>query len=292
MVICSSSGWSHGIAGDVPKIVYCHNPARWLYQQDEYTRGMRSFWVAARLFAPLLLGWDQRAAHSCARYLANSRAVAERVRRAYGIEAEVLPPPTSLDPAGERQPVEGLEPGFFLSVGRLLGYKNVGALLAAFEELGPRYRLVVAGDGPLGDELRQAAGPNVSFVGSVSDAQLRWLYANCTALLSAADEDFGLTPVEAGLFGKPCGLVRKNGFIDTTIPGETGLFFEELKPRDIAQAVRRLERQSWSSTTISMSADRFSAAAFQQRLDEIVAEVSGRPPRSALSAQRRTVAAS
>ncbi|MGD9753203.1 MAG: glycosyltransferase [Acidimicrobiia bacterium] len=278
VVVCTTSGWSHGIVTDVPKIAYCHTPARWLYQRDDYTRGMKSFWLAATVSKPLLQGWDRRAAASCDRYLASSRAIAERVRRTYGIEAEVLPPPTSLDVTASREPVEGIGEGFFLSVGRLLGYKHVDALLAAFDELGPGFRLVVAGDGPLRTELHSRAGANVTFLGEVNDAQLRWLYANCTALLSAADEDFGLTPIEAGLFGKPCGVIRKNGFIDTTIPGETGLFFEELRPRHIADAVRQIERASWDAEAIALSADRFSAAGFRRRLDTIIEETVGRPP--------------
>jgi glycosyltransferase involved in cell wall biosynthesis len=277
VVICSSSGWSHGIATDAPKIVYCHNPARWLYQRRDYTHGRKRYLVAASVARPLLLGWDQQAANSCARYLANSRAVAQRIAEHYDRDAEVLPPPVTFDPGGEHEPVTGVEPGYVLSVGRLLPYKHVGQVVAAFERLGARHRLVVAGEGPLRALLEAAAGKNVQFVGRVSDGQLRWLYANSTGTVSASHEDFGLTPVEGGMFGKPAALLRHNGFLDTTIEGINGIFFDQPDAISIAQGVRAMAAEHWTPGAITRAADRFSFASFQRRLHAIVGEVVGAP---------------
>ena len=136
MAICSSSGWAHGARVTGRKIVYCHTPARWLYQADRYLDGQSRLSAAAlSLLTPPLRRWDRRAAASAHRYLVNSHAVRQRVPDLYGIEAEVVPPPVDVDLAGTRTEVAGIEPGFMLCVSRLLPYKNVEAVTAAFRRL-------------------------------------------------------------------------------------------------------------------------------------------------------------
>ena len=139
----------------------------------------------------------------------------------------------------------------------------------------PHERLVVVGDGPYRPELIASAPSNVTFTGRVTDAQLRWLYANCAALVSASFEDFGLTPVEAALFGKPSVLLRAGGFLDTTVEGTTGLFFDEPEPTVIRAAVADTLAANWSSELIIKSAERFSQEGFARRLREIVSDVRG-----------------
>ncbi len=274
LVVCSSSGWAHGIATEGRKIVYCHNPPRWLYQRDQYVAGKKRYYAAGLLLDPYLRRWDQRAAHSCARYLANSSAVAHRIRSAYGIDAEVLPPPTSLDASGPRVPIEGVEPGYLVCVARMMRYKNVEQVAEAFRLL-PDQRLLVVGDGGQLAELRSKAPSNVTYVGRVDDDQLRWAYANSIGLVSAAYEDFGLTPVEAALYGKPSALLHWGGFLDTTIEGITGVFFDEPTPVVIADAVRRMLLERWSAPRIATTALRFSESGFIERLHQIVDEELG-----------------
>ncbi len=148
VVLCSTSGWAHGVTTPGRKIAYCYNPARWIYQRQEYAPLRRPVWWAAALaIRPYLLRWDRKAAASCDRYIAISSIVAERIRRAYGRDAEVLPPPTTLDPSGEQRAIPDLEPGFFMSVNRLVAHKNTSDLIRAFASL-PDLRLVIVGDGP------------------------------------------------------------------------------------------------------------------------------------------------
>lgn len=186
-----------------------------------------------------LLAWDARAAAGAHRYLANSSAVRDAIRRIYGLEAEVVHPPPTLDPEGPREEVPGIEAGFVICVARLLPYKNVDAVVRAFADL-PRERLVVVGDGPEQRRLKAAAGPNVTFAGRVTDAQLRWLYGACLALIAASREDFGLTPLEAASFGKPSAVLRGGGYLDTVVGHETGLFFDVATPRSVAATVQQL----------------------------------------------------
>ena len=274
VVVCSSSGFSHGISTDAPKIVYCHNPPRWLYQKSQYVAGRKTFWLASTAMQPYLHHRDQRAAAECALYLANSSVVARRIREAYGRDAEVLPPPTTLNPTDPQDPVGLLDAGFFLCVARLQPYKNVDVVVEAFRDL-PNERLVVVGDGSQLADMRASAPFNVSFAGRVSDRQIRWLYANSQALISASYEDFGLTPVEAAMYGKPSLLLRWGGFLDTMQEGVTGLFFDRPTPAKINQAVRRYRAETWSEPTIRHASERFSEAGFSARIRAIVDEVAG-----------------
>jgi glycosyltransferase involved in cell wall biosynthesis len=275
VVICSSSGWAHGAQVEGRKIVYCHTPARWLYQPERYLRGravgLRRVAAALR---PRLVRWDKAAATSADLYLANSSAVAARIADIYGIEAEVLPPPPALTPVGAATPFEGLEPGFALCVSRLLPYKNVDAVVRAFAAL-PQERLVVAGTGPDAAALHALATPNVTFHGRVEDEELRWLYRHCLALVAASHEDFGLTPLEAATFGKPSAVLRWGGFLDTVEEGGTGIFFETPTPSAVAEAVRELRAQRWDEQAIRAHAGCFSEARFIERIRAVAGFESG-----------------
>ena len=273
VVICSSSGWAHGTQVEGKKIVYCHTPARWLYQSDRYLRGRsRPLRAAAGLMHSRLEQWDKRAAASADTYLANSTVVAERIKTLYGIHADVLPPPPAITPNGPTRRPEGVEvePGFMLCVSRLLPYKNVDAVVEAFASL-PDERLVIAGSGPFESALRATAGVNVTFVGQVADTQLRWLYANCRALVSASYEDFGMTPLEAASFGKPTAALRWGGFLDTITEGRTGVFFEEPTAPAVTAAIHVLRTASWRTQTIRDASTRFSEARFAERISAVAA---------------------
>ena len=269
VVVCSSSGWAHGAHTDGRKIVYCHTPARWLYQTNRYLRDSGGVQRAAMsALRPLLLRWDRRAARTADRYLANSTIVAERIARVYGLEAEVVPPPPALTPDGPSAPVDGIEPGYVLCVSRLLAYKNVDAVVEAFARL-PAERLVIVGRGPHEESLRHVAGANVRFAGGVGDAELRWLYAHSSALVAASHEDFGLTPLEAAAFGKPVAALRWGGFLDTVVEGETGVFFDDPSAGSIADAVQTLRATVWNAETLRRHAAGFSEARFIERIRAI-----------------------
>jgi glycosyltransferase involved in cell wall biosynthesis len=271
VAVCSSSGWAHGAHVEGRKIVYCHTPARWLYQSDRYLRGRgRLMRAAIGVSEPPLKRWDRAAALSADLYLANSTVVAERIEALYGIEAEVVPPPPALTPDGASEEIEGLEPGFVLCVSRLLPYKNVDAVVGAFASL-PGERLVVAGTGPEEQRLRAIAGPNTTLVGLVTDAGLRWLYANCRLLVAASHEDFGLTPLEAACFGKPTAALHWGGYLDS-IEEANGVFFDTPAPAQIASAIRRGLEARWQEPEIKQVAGRFSEEGFIRRLREIVGD--------------------
>jgi glycosyltransferase involved in cell wall biosynthesis len=203
----------------------------------------------------------------------NSSVTREAVWAAYGIDAEILPPPPALVPGGEESTYYGVEPGFVLCVSRLLPYKNVDAVVRAMRLL-PMLELVVVGEGPQAAALIQLADeiPNVKFTGRVADSQLRWLYRNAAVLVGASLEDYGLTPLEASSFGRPVAVLRRGGYLDTVIEGTTGLFFDDLTPTAIATAVRAAVLHSWNVDVLMSHAARFSADRFRAELVRIVGE--------------------
>jgi len=273
VAICSTSGFAHGIQVTGTKVLYVHNTARWLYQRDEYL----GRWPAAArsalsaTIAPLQR-WDKDAGRSADLVLANSHQVQARIRSHWGVDAEVLYPAHGADPSGDQTPVAGIEPGYVLAVCRLLTYKRVDTVLQAMGQL-PQLRLLIVGRGPDESRLRSLAPTNCTFLGSVSDAELRWLYANSLCLVSAAAEDLGLAALEAMAFGRPVAVLRAGGFEETVVEGQTGIFFDEPTPHHVEEALKNLANGQWDSARIAEHAATFSESTFRLRLQQIVRQL-------------------
>lgn len=279
VLIASSSGWAHGIRVTGRKLVYCHAPARWLYQAETYLGGSTSSSARGRALhalTPWLRRWDQRAAASADRYLVNSNVVRGHVRDAYGIQADVLAPPFGLTVDGRQEPLPELADwageGYHLVISRLLPYKNVDRAIEAFR--GTPERLVVVGHGPMELQLRRTLPANVRIVTGASDDHLRWVYAHSTALVAPSIEDFGLTPLEAAAFGRPTLALRAGGYLDTVAPGLSGEFFEEPTASAIRSAVEATRGRRWDTEAITRHAESFSEERFRERLREEVARMA------------------
>src|SRR3954447_17774092 len=159
LLITSTSGWAHRLTvrPDARHVVYCHNPARWLYGEQYLGASSAKQMAIAPLLAPLRR-WDRNAARRADLYVANSKLTRRRIRAAYGIDAEVMPPPVDVDrfrptPRGER----------LLVVSRLMPYKRVDLVVEAATRGG--LGLDVVGVGPALDDLRKMAGPTITFHG-------------------------------------------------------------------------------------------------------------------------------
>jgi glycosyltransferase involved in cell wall biosynthesis len=274
VTIVSTSGWAHGFDIRGRSLVYCHNPARWLYQTDEYVGDRRLALPALAVGAlgPALRRWDRRAMARHDRHLANATVVRDRMRATYGIEAPVVFPPAAVTTEGDQRRVGPFDEGFHLVVSRLLPYKNVDRAVGAFRVL-PDERLLVIGRGPEEDRLRRTLPGNVAIVSDVSDAELRWAYQHATALVAPSIEDLGLTPLEAGAFGRPTLALRQGGYLDTVADGVSGLFFDHAEPAAIADAVRRSRDTTWDDAAIAGHARAFDEATFRERIRREVAEL-------------------
>jgi glycosyltransferase involved in cell wall biosynthesis len=289
VVVTSSSGWAHGFKTDGHKLVHCHSPARWLYLSGMYLGEDSGLLKRAVLAATSgrLRAWDRRAALSCDRYLAVSTVVQQRIADAYGISADVLPSPVAMsrnsatEPVpevvrwladdGERDPSEA----FYLCVSRLLPYKNVDAVVGAFA--GRSQRLVVVGRGPDAERIAAAKTPNVLMLSDLTDGQMAWLYQHCRALVAASYEDYGLTPIEAGVWGRPSVVLRWGGFLDTVDEGITGIYFDEPRSASIAEALDRFEASSFDPDKVRTHVEQFTEERFAEALYSAVEELAGGP---------------
>ena len=248
LVLSSDSGPVKGvrISPGAVHICYCHSPMRYLW--DGYSAYRASMGLLTRLAFRLTAGrvrrWDRAAAAKVTHFIANSAYVADRIRRAYGRDAEVLYPPIDLHRA---EAVADLEPrDHYLCAGRLVAYKRTELMIEACHRLGRTLR--VAGTGPEEPHLRRLAGSlgaHVEFLGEVSHERLWEEYARCRALLFAADEDFGMVPLEAQACGRPVIAYGVGGSLETVRGKEqpiTGAYFDEQSVDSLTAAIEAWER--------------------------------------------------
>lgn len=271
VVLASTSGWAHGVTTSAPIVAYCHTPARWLYEGADYFKDKPAWF--RRLFemvSPMLRRWDRAAAARVSAYVANSSLVARRIERVYGIRPDVVFPPTTLTPDGPIEPIVGLEPGFLLTVGRKRGYKNLDRICEAVDQHTDR-RLVVVGELP---DAPTSAGwsQRLTEVNGASDAQLRWLYANCTGVAAMSHEDFGLTPIEGFNFGAPTVALAAGGFLDSCVGEDVSVLVPDLHIESIAGGIRNLTSRAWDEEVIKIHAKKFSAQGFATSLDRLILE--------------------
>ncbi|MDJ0395620.1 glycosyltransferase [Rhodococcus sp. G-MC3] len=277
VVLTSSSGWAHGFRTSGSKLVYCYSPARWLYEAEMYLGESSSAAkrIMLRVLTTPLRRWDRDAAASADRYLAISTVVQKRITAAYGFSSTVLPAPFTVDAAEEETIPEAEawlgEDSFYLCISRLLPYKNVDKVMAAFADTDRK--LVVVGRGPEADRLRKLKSDNVTMLSDLSAGQMTWLYTRCNAVVAASYEDYGLTPIEAGYHGKPSAVLRWGGFLDTVEEGVSGVYFDEPVPEAIREAVDVLEQTIWEPLKIAAHVEQFSEERFAAELVAAVTEI-------------------
>lgn len=293
VVLVSTSGWAHGFRTRGEREVYCHTPARWVYLLEQYlggapTRSLMGWGMLA--LRPLLERWDRRAMARVQHMVANSTVVRDRIKEVYGRDVEIVHPPHQMHEDSSAEPVPQLtgfaeEGGYFLSVSRLLPYKNVDRVMEAFARR-PDRRLVLVGTGPLEHQLRQRCPDNVLMLSHLSDAQMRGLYRGALAVVAASHEDFGITPLEGFAFGRPTLALRGGGYLDTVVPGMTGAFFEEPTPEAIGKVLDRFRPEDWDAEAIKEHGSAFSQDRFIARSRRVVQGLAAGSPGAALRTVR------
>jgi glycosyltransferase involved in cell wall biosynthesis len=276
VVLVSSSGWAHGVTSTGRKLIYCYTPARWLHQQRRYLgdHSSRGTAVALKLLSPWLRRWDYQAARTASDYVTVSSVVQDRVHSVYGLPSTVVPAPRPNTDMCPSEPMPDVESwlagdGFELCVSRLLPYKNVDQIVAAYQGE-PRRRLIIVGSGPQKQALRAASGENVLFLEGVSDGQLAWLYRRSRALIAISYEDFGLTPLEAAAFGKPCIVLRWGGYVETMVENLTAVFIEVPEAEHVRRALEQLDARDWDADRIIEHAARYHEDVFVENIRDLV----------------------
>jgi glycosyltransferase involved in cell wall biosynthesis len=248
---------------------YVHAPMRYMWDlfDDYFGPGRASLPIrlAARAMRPALQAWDRRSAERVDRFVANSHHIAEKIQRLYGREASVVHPPVELERFA-RVPLEGGgQGGYFLWLGALAPYKRVDVAIEAFARLG--LPLWIGGSGQEQSRVAEGLPANVRFLGQVTDDALPALYRDAKALIFTAEEDFGISPLEAQATGRPVIAFGRGGSLETVTP-QTGLFFTEQTPSSLEDAVRRFGafEQGFDPNAARAHAAKFTRARFQQEL--------------------------
>jgi glycosyltransferase involved in cell wall biosynthesis len=249
-------------------VSYCHTPLRdvWMPAADgDRASGVKG--VALSALRGRLRAWDERASTRPDLYVANSSAVAERIRDFYGRDAVVVYPPVAISdfsPAAQRRP------GHFLWVHRLVPYKRPLEVAEAFRGL-PELSLTMVGVGPLHGELRASLPPNVELRGWVSRPQLSELFGTAAGFIHVGEEDFGISMVEALAAGAPVLAAAAGGARDIVRPGREGVLVD--RPSDagrIRAGIEELAATAWDPAALRRSAERFSEERFRVRLGELL----------------------
>jgi len=266
LIISSESGPVKGIRKPehARHICYCHTPMRYLWDMyDLYYQSTGLFGkLAMTAFKNHLREYDLRSADSVDDFIANSKFVADRIKRIYHREATVIYPPVNVDffiqaPLQERT--------HYLFAGQLVCYKRPDLVVNAFARL-PQEKLIVVGDGPLKKELRKKASSNISFLTFVDRKKMRDLYASSKALLFPGIEDFGIIPVEAQAAGCPVIAMNVGGTKETVLDGTTGILIKEQSESALLHAIEDVSCLCGDSGKMKKHVEKFSHTVFDQAI--------------------------
>ena len=279
LVITSDWACIKGVVTD-PKTVhvcYCHTPMRHIWDLYRTYLADAAPWQRAAYAwtTKSLRQWDYQAAQRVDHFVANSIYIQRRIEKYYGRSSPVIYPAVDTS----KGYISSSIGDYYLSVSRLNRTKRIDLLIHACNRLGRK--LIVSGWGPEEAALKKIAGDTIQFVGRVPDNELEHLYANCRALLFAADEDFGIVPIEAQSYGRPVIAYGHGGSLETVRVGQpdigpdTGVFFSEQTPESMAEGILRFEARedSFSAKAIQKHAHTFAVEEFVGRFGEFVDKV-------------------
>lgn len=264
LVVSSESGPAKGVlpAPGALHISYVHSPMRYLW--DHYHDYRETAGALNRLLMPpvfhYLRNWDTVSAGRVDRIVANSTFIQKRIAKAWRREASVVHPPVAVDEFGPSDAVSDR----FLWVGQMIAYKRPDVVVEAFNRLG--MPLLMVGDGDMHERIRKIAGPNVTVLKRLDFNGLKQAYATCRALVFSAEEDFGIVPVEANASGRPVLAYGSGGVLDSIIPWQTGLFYDEQSVEGLIAGIEDLEAWlgDFDSAKAMANARRFAPERFDE----------------------------
>ena len=267
-IVCFSYAVAHGVHGynGARHVSYTYTPMRYAWTDLNINGTHTRKNPLIDQFMHAFRKWDRKAAGRVHQFASISRAVSERIQRAYRREAPVIYPPVELE-RFHPNPQRG---DYYITVSRLVAHKRIDLLVQAFSKL--NLPLIVIGDGPELPNLRKIATANIQLLGYQPDDEVVDLLSKARGFVCAAEEDFGIAIVEAQAAGCPVITYRQGGALDTVIEGVTGLFIEEQSPDSVIDAVQRFERRASYFRIEDMlnNAQSFSKARFLHEFQKFV----------------------
>jgi len=278
VVLSSSHAIAKGVltGPDQLHICYCHSPVRYAWDlQHQYlsesglTHGLKGF--LAKTILHYIRLWDQSTANRVDCFIANSDFVGRRISKFYRRDSVTVYPPVDV----ERFTCCARKEDFYLTASRLVPYKRINMIVETFAAM-PDKKLIVIGDGPDFEKIRARAGANVTLLGYQPFEVLKDHLQRARAFIFAAEEDFGIVPLEAQACGTPVIAYKKGGAVETVCglgtAKPTGVFFEEQTMGGLLKAVHSFEEHAdaISAADCRANALRFSQDRFRREFRELV----------------------
>lgn len=274
LIISSNHAVAKGIitGPDQLHICMCYSPMRYAWdlthqylRESGLTSGLKG-WLAKYVLHKIRM-WDCRTANGVNEFIAISKYISRRIRKVYNRHSTVIYPPVDVEAFKMRRQKED----FYLTASRMVPYKKIDLIVEAFTKM-PDKKLVVIGDGPDFDKIKSKAGKNIELTGFQPFEVLKDYMQRAQAFVFAAEEDFGIVPIEAQACGTPVIAYGKGGVLETVVENKTGVFFYQQKPDDLIKAVNEFEQRqnSFDPQLIRQNATRFSKERFRAEFKSFV----------------------
>ncbi|MFP9227676.1 glycosyltransferase family 4 protein [Pectobacterium cacticida] len=278
VIISSSHAVAKGVltGPDQLHISYVHSPIRYAWDmQHQYLREAKLDKGFKALLARWLLHkiriWDYRTAPGVDHFIANSQFIARRIKKVYGRDADVIYPPVDI----ERFTLNENKEDYYFTASRMVPYKRIDLIVEAFSQM-PDKKLVVIGDGSEMKKIKAKAGKNIEILGYQPNDVMNEHMRNAKAFVFAAEEDFGITPVEAQACGTPVIAYGSGGALETVRPygvsNPTGCFFAEQTVEHLHRTIINFEKIEGEISPIDcrINAERFSSKRFSTEINDFI----------------------
>lgn len=273
IISCSSSVAKGVITGpDQLHICYCHSPMRYAWDlQGQYLKesgldvGIKGFIAKALLHR--MRSWDVISSFGVDYFVANSHFIAKRIKKTYRRDARVIYPNVATN---DFELVES-KSDYYFTCSRMVPYKKIDLIVEAFSQM-PDKKLIVIGDGPDMEKIKNKSSSNVELMGFQSFEILKQKMSCARAFVFAAEEDFGIVPVEAQACGTPVIAFGKGGALETVQENITGVFFQKQSIPSLISAVEQFETMTFNAKQIRKHAESFSAERFQLEIKSFISE--------------------
>ncbi len=248
-------------------LCYCLTPMRYAWDlSHQYLQALGPLQkTLARIALHRMRNWDIASLNRVDHFAAISHYIARRIKKIYGRDSEVIYPPVDTD----KIPFQEAKEDFYLTVSRLVPYKKIDLIVEAFSQI-PHKRLVVIGEGPEMNKIKQKAGKNIEILGHQSDQVVRDYMKKARGFLFAAEEDFGIVVVEAQAAGTPVIAYGQGAALETVIEKKTGLFFDAQTVESLLKTLSQFEQHNFDPSAIRQHAQSFNKLRFQREFQDFV----------------------
>lgn len=271
LIISSSASIAKGVLSNSNQlhISYIHSPMRYawdLYQSTMEESGLKGIkaWYVKRVLHKVRM-WDVLSTNRVDFIIANSNYIAKRIRKIYRRESEVIYPPVDISNFS----LETEKEDYFVTASRLVAYKKIDLIVKAFSKM-PNRRLIVIGDGPEMSHIKKLSTKNIELLGHVAFNDMIKYLQKAKAFVFAAEEDFGIVPVEAQACGTPVLAYGKGGVLETVTDGVSGVFFHEQTVQAIIEGVELVEKTTFDYEKVRENSEKFSKIRFERQFKELV----------------------